>query len=177
MTKYALAVQQPLHTADLEGAVHDALGQADFQAPAVDADDLVAGTADQHALAVELLLGQPGRIGQQLFGFGFVDGIEQLWQNAGRPLLLVGLLIRRARLAGRVALGGLLLDQLVVNPFGGGKIDRAGRLRAGLQRGAAATKGEVDDEAGTARLDGCVVNLVGRSRFVIKRDGLRRCSG
>src|SRR5438132_188098 len=75
------------------------------------------------ASAVEFLLHPPVGVGDESFHLGLVDRVEQLGQDAGGAIGLVGLLVRGAVLAGGVPLGGLLLHQFVVDLPGGGVVD------------------------------------------------------
>ena len=74
------------------------------------------------------------------------DGGEQLRIDAGAATLVAGVLVRRAVLAGRVALGQLGGDQLVEGLQRRVVVDGSWGLGAGLERGTTAAKGEAHQE-------------------------------
>ncbi len=87
-------------------------------------------------------------------------------------MLLVGVLVGRAVCARRVALGGLLAHELVVDLLrllvGDGSLG----LCAGLQRAAAPAVTELDDVAAVPGLDARLIRFVGRALPEIERDVL-----
>ena len=63
-----------------------------------------------------------------------VNRIEQLREESGRALFVVGILVRSSVCTGRVTLSRLLPDQLVVDGLCRGVIHRAHCLCPGAQR-------------------------------------------
>ena len=127
--------------------------------------------AEHQAFAVELFLRAVERIDQQVAErVGVGHGFEQLRVNARAAALVAGVLVGRAVLAGRVALGHLGGDELVVGPQRRVVIHGRGRLGAGLERGAPAAEGEAHEEMLRAAVgfEADVINFVGGSLAVVE---------
>ena len=104
---HGLAVEQAV-AGQAHGLTGDGLRDGDDQSLAVDAFDGVAAFAEHQAFAVVLLLRAVERIDEQVAERVVVGhGFEQLRVDAGGAAFVAGVLVGRAVLAGRVALGQL----------------------------------------------------------------------
>ena len=164
-------------TGNRVGRNKDRRGQSDVQSLAIDAVNGRSLLAHQHPPAIELFLHGPLVVRDEPFDFIVVGCIEQLRQNSRRARLGMGVLIRRAVLAGRVALGGLLFDELVEDAPGIWIIDWHVGLRPGVEGRASASVGDVHDEAFARRFDAALIHFVGCALAVVERDAVWFCCG
>src|SRR5688572_1654949 len=79
---------------------------------------------DQQPASILLLLQTPVRIADELGGFSFIDGVQELRTNAseGVCLGLIRLRVRPSRLCRRISFGCLLTHEFVEDLLGCGKI-------------------------------------------------------
>ena len=152
------------------------LRQRDAKALAIDPGDVVADFLNQQPSAIVLLLRPPVGMLDELRDLVLIDRVEQLREDARGLLLPVGVLVGRSVLTGRVALGGLLRDELVVDFLRLFVGHGGGCFNAGLQRGAAATVGLGDDQSVDLGFDSGLVDLVAAALAVIERGLLHRGS-
>ncbi|MEI6193547.1 MAG: hypothetical protein WCS42_04365 [Verrucomicrobiota bacterium] len=91
--------------------------QTDEQPLFVDTVDFSFLFTDQHTPAIELLLHNISRGSHQPQRLSFIDGIQELRQNASESFFGVWLMIGRAVFTLRIPLGLLFLYQLLEDPF------------------------------------------------------------
>lgn len=106
-----------------------------------------------------------------MLGLIFVDGIQQLRQQARDLIFLISLLVRRAVLAFRAAFGLLFVDQFRENLRRLVKIDWNGRLGSGVQCRGSPAKSKIDDELVVLGFNGRLVNFV-RGTFPVAQGNL-----
>ena len=121
--------------------------------------------------AIELFLRTIMGIVQQPQCLRFFNRIEQLRQDAGESVFRFRSLIGRACFPGRVTFAQLRFHELVKDAFGIVIFDGHVGLGAGVQGGAPAAVGIVDDEAFARRFDGAVIDFVTGACAVIQGDG------
>ena len=149
--------------------VNEGLRDSDVEAQAIDAGDDVVFLFEDEPATIHFLLHPVLGVIDEVLGLTFTDWIEELAVDTA-VLLGTGVNECGSVSALGVALGHLLLDQLVEDVSGGFVRDWCRGFGASIEGGTAPTIREVNQEAMILRMDAGLVHFVGRSIAEIKSD-------